>query len=101
MKIYSRINLMVLGVVATPSRDGKNTYYKMSVYNRDTNEAGMLKCTEAAALARPVSGQDYECTTLYDDTYDPASFRITEIALASPVPGYTAPEEKDKSGNRK
>lgn len=108
MKIYTKVRLMVLGIVATPSRDGKNTYYKMSVFNKDTNEAGMLKCTEAVALGKPASGQDYECTALYDDTYDPVSFRITAISAALPVPGYTDPaapqspdDPKDKPGNRK
>lgn len=108
MKIYSRVNLMILGVIATPSRDGKATYYKVSVFNRETGEAGMLKCTENVGTSRPVSGQEYECTTLYDDTYDPASFRITEIAMSDPTAGFSVPplsenpnDAKDKSGNRK
>lgn len=109
MKIYSKVNLMILGTIATPSRDGKATYYKVSVFNKETGEAGMLKCTETVGISRPISGQEYECTTLYDDTYDPASFRITDIAITEPTPGFTVPpvpetpaDPKDKAaGNRK
>lgn len=79
MKVYTTFNALVLSTVATQSKDGQNTYYKASLMDLLSNEAGSLSCTkEVADMIVPMT--KCECRAVYDNTYSPASFRITHVA---------------------
>lgn len=87
MKIYNTFNALVLSSVATPSKDGQNTYYKASIMDLVSNEAGSISCSkEVADMIVPMTR--CQCTAVYDNTYSPASFRITMVAQL--------PDQQDK-----
>lgn len=79
MKVFVALDALVLSTVATPSRDGQQTYYKLSILDKISGEAGTLKCTEEAAkMAVPMT--ECRCQAEYNDTYNPPTFRITHVA---------------------
>lgn len=78
MKIYTTFKALILSSVSTPSKDGKNTYYKLSLMDLISKEAGTVSCTEEVANTLiPMTG--YECVGLFDNTYNPPSFRVTHV----------------------
>ena len=94
MKIYNTFNALILSSVATPSRDGQNTYYKLSLMDLVSKEAGSISCTkEVAEMITPM--KQYECTAVYDNTYSPTSFRIT---MAVQLPDH--PADNNGSGRK-
>ena len=85
MKIYNTFNALVLSTVSTPSKDGQNTYYKASIMDLVSKEAGSISCTkEVAEMIVPMT--QYQCTAVYDNTYSPASFRITMVNMLPDQP---------------
>lgn len=79
MKIYNTFTAFVLSTVGTPSKDGKATYYKISLMDLMSKEAGSVSCTEeVAAMAVPMT--NCECTAVFDNTYNPPSFRVTHVS---------------------
>lgn len=86
MKIYTTFKALVLSSVSTPSKDGKATYYKLSLMDLISKEAGTISCTEEVAnMATPMT--NFECVGLFDNTYNPPSFRVTHLTL---IPTQTA-----------
>lgn len=90
MKIYTTFEALVLATTSTQSKDGQNTYYKASLMDLISKEAGSISCSkEVADMVEPMT--EYKCTATFDNTYNPPSFRITMVTRlngsTSPAPG--------------
>ncbi len=78
MKIYTSFEALVLATISTQSKDGQNTYYKASLMDLISKEAGSISCSkEVADMIKPM--MEYKCTAVFDNTYNPPSFRITMV----------------------
>lgn len=89
MKIHATFKALVLSTSSTVSRDGQNTYYKISLMDLASKEAGTVSCSEEVAQG-VVPMTTCECTAAYDDKY--SSFKVTHIVrLPDAVPGPGKP----------
>lgn len=79
MKVVTNFSAMILKAIATPSRDGKDTYYKLSLEDTISGEAGTVKCTEDVAKSVERFKQ-YNCTAEFNDNYNPPTFRIVRVS---------------------
>lgn len=94
MNIYATFKALVLSKSFITSRDGQNTYYKISLMDLASNEAGTVSCTEEVAQG-VVPMSTCECTAAYDDKY--SSFKVTQIVrLPDAGPGKPAGNGPDK-----
>lgn len=99
MKIYNTFNALVLSTHSTLSKDGQNTYYKVSLMDMVSREAGSISCTEEVAdMIVPMT--QYQCTAVYDNTYSPASFRITMVAQLPNQPFAQAPVDSNSGQDK-
>lgn len=80
MRIATKFSAMVLRSIATQSKDGKNTYYKLSLEDTVSGEAGTISCTEDVANSVQ-RFQQYICSAEFNTEY--SSFRIVNV---KPVP---------------
>lgn len=73
------IKAMVLSPMTVPSRDGQTNYYRLSLLDGVTKSAGELSCTEEVAKGvEPFKW--YNLTGVYNNSYNPATLRITAAA---------------------
>ena len=93
MKVRTTFQALVLDYSSSKSKDGQTTYYKVSLMDANTREAGTLSCAEHVALSG-ITMTPCECTAVYDNTYNPASFRVTDIFPVKQTDQKPGPEKK-------
>lgn len=81
MKINGTTKFIIAGATATPRKDGSGCFYQLSCIDSETQEAGMLSCSEEVYAL--VSSKDFkrysehEVNTVYDSQYK--SMRVTKV----------------------
>lgn len=81
MKINGTAKFIIAGATATARKDGSGYFYQVSCIDPDTQEAGMLSCSED--VYNMITSKEFKrytehvATTVYDSQYK--SMRVNQV----------------------